>query len=102
MGTLTETDLPVLTSKAITSLVNFQPEYVTTVVKLNSLRHQVNCLNRAIRTHLIQKSPYIHWASFRKQIYWPYKPLTLCRLLALATGPRRQDPCSGVPLVYPK
>ena len=42
IGTLTEADRPVLNSKAITSLASPQLEHATTVVKLNSLRHQVN------------------------------------------------------------
>lgn len=41
-GTLTEADRSILNSKTITSLVRPQLEDVTTVVKLNSLRHQVN------------------------------------------------------------
>jgi hypothetical protein len=42
VGTLTEADRSVLNSKAITSLISPQLEDATTVVKLNSLRHQVN------------------------------------------------------------
>jgi hypothetical protein len=41
-GTLTEADRSILNSKTITSLVSPQLEDATTVVKLNSLRHQVN------------------------------------------------------------
>jgi hypothetical protein len=41
-GTLTEDDLSFLNTKAITSLVAPQLEDATTVVKLNSLQHQVN------------------------------------------------------------
>jgi hypothetical protein len=41
-GTLTEADRSFLNSKTVTSLVSPQLEYATTVVKLNSLRHQVN------------------------------------------------------------
>jgi hypothetical protein len=41
-GTLTEADRAFLNSKTITSLVSPQLEDATTVVKLNSLRHQVN------------------------------------------------------------
>ncbi|OKO97720.1 ATP-dependent DNA helicase PIF1 [Penicillium subrubescens] len=41
-GTLTEADRSFLNSKTITSLVSPQLEDATTVVKLNSLRHQVN------------------------------------------------------------
>ncbi|GAQ02981.1 hypothetical protein ALT_0302 [Aspergillus lentulus] len=41
-GTLTETDRSFLNSKTVTTLVSPQLEGVTTVVKLNSLRHQVN------------------------------------------------------------
>jgi hypothetical protein len=42
IGALTEADRSALNSKAITSLVSPQLEDATTVVKLNSLRHQVN------------------------------------------------------------
>lgn len=41
-GTLTETDRSFLNSNTVTTLVSPQLEGVTTVVKLNSLRHQVN------------------------------------------------------------
>jgi hypothetical protein len=41
-GTLTEGDRTFLNSKTITSLISPQLEDATTVVKLNSLRHQVN------------------------------------------------------------
>lgn len=41
-GTLTEADRSFLNSKTVTSLVSPQLENATTVVKLNSLRHQVN------------------------------------------------------------
>ncbi|GFF24605.1 hypothetical protein IFM58399_00725 [Aspergillus lentulus] len=41
-GTLTETDRSFLNSKTVTTLVSPQLEGVTTVVKLNSPRHQVN------------------------------------------------------------
>lgn len=41
-GTLTEADRSFLNSKIVTSLVSPQLEDATTVVKLNSLRHQVN------------------------------------------------------------
>ncbi|KAH7021702.1 hypothetical protein B0J12DRAFT_746516 [Macrophomina phaseolina] len=41
-GAFTEDDLSLLNSKAITSLVTPQLETATAVVKLNSLRHQVN------------------------------------------------------------
>ncbi|OKP10333.1 ATP-dependent DNA helicase PIF1 [Penicillium subrubescens] len=41
-GTLTEADRTFLNSKTITSLIGPQLDDATTVVKLNSLRHQVN------------------------------------------------------------
>jgi hypothetical protein len=41
-GTLSEADRSVLNSKTITSLVSPQLEDATAIVKLNSLRHQVN------------------------------------------------------------
>ncbi|OKO94694.1 ATP-dependent DNA helicase pfh1 [Penicillium subrubescens] len=41
-GTLTEADRAVLNSKTITSLASPQLQDATTIVKLNSLRHQVN------------------------------------------------------------
>lgn len=58
-ATLTEDDLALLNSKVITSLAAPQLEDTTTVVKLNSLRHQVNRIRMELFAHSRSQKIYV-------------------------------------------